>query len=70
MPIIGYTISAPGITPVQVTGHDYLWAGSGNGLYSVIGGLTNGVSYTFQVTADNVAGASRPASVTVTPSGS
>lgn len=69
-PIIGYTISAPGITPVQVTGHDYLWAGSGNGLYTVIGGLTNGVSYTFQITADNVAGASRPASATVTPSGS
>jgi hypothetical protein len=69
-PIIGYTITAPGITPVQVTGHDELWAGSGDGLCTAIGGLTNGVSYTFQITANNLAGASRPASVTVTPGGS
>ena len=38
-PILGYTISAPGIAPVQVTGHDYLWATSSDGLYAVVGGL-------------------------------
>jgi hypothetical protein len=66
-PIIGYTISAPGVTPVHVTGHDYLWAGSGDGIYAVIGGLTDGETYMFQITADNVAGSSRPASVSATP---
>jgi hypothetical protein len=66
-PIIGYTISAPGIAPVHVTGHDYLWAGSNNGLYAVISGLTNGTAYTFQITADNAVGSSAPASVTATP---
>jgi hypothetical protein len=66
-PIIGYTITAPGIAPVHVTGHDYLWAGSGNALYTVVGGLTNGTTYAFQLTADNVAGSSRPATVTATP---
>jgi hypothetical protein len=66
-PILGYTISAPGITPVHVSGHDYLWAGSGDGLYAVIGGLTDGQTYTFQITADNVAGSSRPVSVSATP---
>ena len=68
-PIIGYTITAPGIAPVHVTGHDYLWAGPGNGLYTVVGGLTDGTTYTFQVTADNVAGSGRPATVTATPEG-
>jgi hypothetical protein len=66
-PIIGYTITAPGIEPVHVTGHDYVWATSGNGLYTVIGGLTNGTAYTFQITADNAVGSSAPASVTATP---
>ena len=66
-PIIGYTIAAPGIAPVHVTGHDFLWAGSGNGLYSVVSGLTNGTAYTFQITADNAVGSSAPASVTATP---
>lgn len=66
-PIIGYTITAPGIAPVHVTGHDFLWAGSGNGLYSVVSGLTNGTAYTFQITADNAVGSSAPASVTATP---
>ncbi len=68
-PIIGYTITAPGLAPVHVTGHDYLWAGSGNALYTVVGGLTNGTAYTFQITADNAVGSSAPASVTVTPAG-
>lgn len=66
-PITGYTITAPGLDPIQVTGHDFLWAGSGNGLYTVVGGLTNGVTYTFQITADNVAGPGRPATVSATP---
>jgi hypothetical protein len=70
-PILGYTISSPDLSaPVQVTGHDFLWAGSGNGLYTVVGGLTNGHTYTFKITADNVAGHGRPASVTATPAGS
>jgi hypothetical protein len=68
-PILGYTITAPGVSPVHVTGHDFLWAGSGNGLYTVVGGLTDGVAYTFQITADNVVGSSPPASVTATPTG-
>lgn len=67
-PIIGYTITAPGIAPVHVTGHDYLWATSGNALYAVVGGLTNGATYTFQITADNAIGPSAPASITATPS--
>jgi hypothetical protein len=66
-PILGYTITAPGIAPVHVTGHDFLWAGSGNRLYTVIGGLTDGTAYTFQITADNAAGSGAPASVTATP---
>jgi len=66
-PIIGYTITAPGIAPVTVTGHDFLWAGSGNPVYTVMGGLTNGTAYTFQVTADNAVGTGASATVTVTP---
>ena len=66
-PVTGYTITAPGISPVHVTGHDYLWAGPGNGLYAVVGGLADGTAYTFQITADNAAGSSRPATVTATP---
>jgi hypothetical protein len=68
-PILGYTITSPELpAPVQVTGHDFLWAGSGDGVYTVIGGLTNGTTYQFKITANNVAGAGRPASVTATPS--
>jgi hypothetical protein len=66
-PIIGYTITAPGLAPVQVTGHDFLWAGSGNAVYTVLGGLTNGQPYTFTITANNVAGPGASARVTVTP---
>jgi hypothetical protein len=66
-PILGYTISAPGIAPVHVTGHDYLWATSSDGLYAAVGGLTDGTSYTFTITAENVAGSGRPATVTATP---
>ncbi|HEX4226878.1 MAG TPA: fibronectin type III domain-containing protein [Pseudonocardiaceae bacterium] len=66
-PIIGYTITAPGIAPIQVTGHDFLWAGSGNAVYTVAGGLTNGTPYTFTITADNVAGPGATATVTATP---
>jgi hypothetical protein len=66
-PIVGYTITAPGLPPIQVTGHDYLWAGSGNSVYTVVGGLTNGTPYTFTITANNVAGPGKPATVTVTP---
>ena len=66
-PIIGYTITAPGLAPVRVTGHDFLWAGSGNALYTVVGGLTNGQPYPFTITATNAAGQGAPATVTVTP---
>jgi hypothetical protein len=66
-PILGYTITAPGIAPVQVTGHDVLWATSGNGLCTMVGGLTNGTQYTFTLTADNVAGSGMPGTVTATP---
>jgi len=66
-PIIGYTISAPGIPTVHVTGHDYLWATSSNALYTVVGGLTDGTSYKFSITADNAAGSGPAATVTATP---
>lgn len=66
-PIIGYTITAPGLAPIHVTGHDFLWAGSGNPVYTVVGGLANGTAYTFQVMAQNAVGTGAPATVTVTP---
>ena len=66
-PILGYTITAPGTAPVQVTGHDYVWATSSDGIYTVVGGLTNGTSYTFTITADNVSGPGAAATVTATP---
>ncbi|HEY3866793.1 MAG TPA: fibronectin type III domain-containing protein [Actinocrinis sp.] len=66
-PILGYTITAPGMAPVQVTGHDYVWGTSADGLYTVVSGLTNGTSYTFTITADNVSGPGAAATVTATP---
>ena len=66
-PLLGYVITAPGMPPIHVTGHDYLWAGSGNGLYAVVGGLTNGTKYTFQIAAENAVGVGKPATVSVTP---
>lgn len=66
-PVIGYTITAPGLPTVHVTGHDFLWAGSGNPVYTVVGGLTDGTTYTFQIAAVNAIGTGTPATVTATP---
>jgi hypothetical protein len=67
-PVLGYTITSPDLpAPVHVTGHDFVWAGSGDGVYTAIGNLADGKTYTFQITAENVAGSGRPATVTATP---
>jgi hypothetical protein len=66
-PIIGYTISAPGRAPVTVTGHTVNWATSSRNIYATLGGLPAGKPALFQITADNVAGPSAPAAVSVVP---
>ena len=63
-PVTSYTITAPGIKPVQFTGHHVLWGATGsNSIFTTIGGLKAGQPYEFSVAADNVAGAG-PAAVT------
>ncbi|WP_063770710.1 fibronectin type III domain-containing protein [Streptacidiphilus carbonis] len=66
-PVTGYTVRTPGRAPVHVTGHTYLWATSSRNIFTVLGGLSNARSYTFQITADNAAGSSAPVGVTVVP---
>jgi hypothetical protein len=62
-PIVSYTIRGGGRT-VRVTGRTILVLTGGSHFhYGIIDGLTNGQSYTFTVTADNIAGSSAPASV-------
>ena len=59
--ITSYRITAPGVTPVNVSGEQ---------TSVVIGGLTNGTSYAFTVTATNTLGQGAPrTSNTVTPAG-
>jgi len=59
-PIISYTITAnPGGRKVTVTGRDVLVLGS-HTTFAVIDGLQAGTSYTFTITADNVAGSGTP----------
>jgi hypothetical protein len=67
-PIISYTVTGGGKT-VVVTGRTILVLTGGSHFhYGVVEGLTNGQSYTFTVTANNVAGSSPPAtSNSVTP---
>ncbi len=66
-PITGYTISAAGLSPVSVTGHSEIWATSDRNIFTTIGGLTPLQPYTFQISADNVAGAGKPAATTLVP---
>src|SRR6266545_2507265 len=70
-PIISYTIRGGGMT-VVVTGRTILVLTGGTHFhYGVVEGLTNGQSYSFTVTAQNVAGSSPAAtSNTVTPNAS
>jgi hypothetical protein len=64
-PIVSYTISGAGQT-IRVTGRTILVLSGGSHFhYGVVEGLTAGQSYTFTVTADNVAGSSPATSVTV-----
>ncbi|HUN36509.1 MAG TPA: fibronectin type III domain-containing protein [Trebonia sp.] len=61
--ITGYTGGAVSVGPVQFTGHHVLWGATGsNAIFTTIGGLKPLQPYTFQVTADNAAGASPAAS--------
>jgi hypothetical protein len=70
-PIVSYTIRGGGRT-VVVTGRTVLVLTGGSHFhYGVVEGLTNGQSYTFTVTADNVAGSGPAAtSNSVTPNSS
>ncbi len=65
-PIISYTVRGNART-VKVTGRVVLVLTGGTHFhYGVIEGLQPGTTYTFTVTADNVAGSSSPAQTTVT----
>jgi hypothetical protein len=66
-PITAYTITAPGRAPITLTGHTVNWASSSRNIFTTMSGFTAGQPYTIQITADNVSGASKPASVTVVP---
>ncbi|HEX6527769.1 MAG TPA: fibronectin type III domain-containing protein [Streptosporangiaceae bacterium] len=56
-PVIGYTISGPGIPATTFTGHHVLWGATGtNTIFVTIGGLTSGQTHTFSVAAVNAAG--------------
>jgi hypothetical protein len=62
-PVTGYTITAPGIKPVQFTGHQVLWGATGsNSIFTTVGGLQDLVPYTFHVSATNAAGTGPAAS--------
>jgi hypothetical protein len=66
-PITAYTISSPGLRPITVTGHTVNWATSSRNIFTTFNGLTPLRPHPVQITADNVAGASQPATVTVVP---
>jgi hypothetical protein len=62
-PVTGYTITAPGIQPVQFTGHHVLWGATGsNSIFTTVGGLKDLQPYTFHVAATNAAGTGAAAS--------
>jgi hypothetical protein len=44
--------------------------GSSHSTFAVLDGLKNGVTYTVSITANNVAGSGKPATVVVTPGSS
>ena len=61
-PVIAYTVAAPGLKPMTVTGHTVNWAGSTRPITVTLAGLKPMREYDFTVTADNVAGAGAPGS--------
>jgi len=56
-PVTGYTISGPGISTTEFTGHHVLWGATGsNSIFTTIGHLKPLTPYTFSVAATNAAG--------------
>jgi hypothetical protein len=62
-PIIGYTITAPGLPTTTFTGHTVLWADSSRNIYTTVGGLQQLTPYTFSISAVNANGTGQPVTV-------
>ena len=62
-PVIGYTITAPGLPTTTFTGHTVLWADSSRGIYTTVGGLKQLTPYTFSLSAVNANATGQPVTV-------